>query len=160
MAGLICECSHLDSDHKQQHSGSNSTDPYACTKCNCGSFLKSTQPACPGCHHSLSRHIGPTKLQGYFACAMKGCTCEAHVATEHANAQTSAVDHPPHYGGASNVYETIKVIDAWQLDFYLGNAVKYISRAGKKDPSKEIEDLQKAAFYLNYRIELLKNQKP
>ncbi len=64
-----------------------------------------------------------------------------------------AVDHPAHYGGADNPYEAIKVIEAWDLGFNLGNAVKYISRAGKKDPAKLVEDLQKAAFYLNREIE-------
>lgn len=62
------------------------------------------------------------------------------------------VDHPAHYGGDS-VYETIKVIDAWELDFCLGNAVKYISRAGKKDPEKRIEDLRKAIWYIQHEIE-------
>ena len=38
-----------------------------------------------------------------------------------------AVDHPPHYGGADNPYEAIKVIEAWSLGFCLGNTVKYIS---------------------------------
>lgn len=62
------------------------------------------------------------------------------------------VDHPAHYGGDS-VYETIKVIDAWELGFCLGNAVKYISRAGKKDPEKKIEDLRKAIWYIQHEIE-------
>lgn len=43
------------------------------------------------------------------------------------------VDHPEHYGGVDNPYEVIKVIEAWELDFSLGNVVKYISRAGKKE---------------------------
>jgi hypothetical protein len=64
----------------------------------------------------------------------------------------SPVDHPSHYGG-DTVYEAIKVIEAWGLDFSLGNAVKYISRAGKKDPTKLVEDLTKAAWYLNRAIE-------
>lgn len=64
-----------------------------------------------------------------------------------------AVNHPSHYGGVDNPYEAIKVIEAWQLDFCLGNAVKYISRAGKKDPAKTVEDLKKAAWYLNRAIE-------
>ncbi len=46
------------------------------------------------------------------------------------------VNHPAHYGGESNQYEAIKVIDAWELNFCLGNCVKYISRAGNKDPQK------------------------
>jgi hypothetical protein len=62
------------------------------------------------------------------------------------------VNHPDHYGGAQNPYEAIKVIRAWGLNFALGNAVKYIARAGKKDPAKHIEDLQKAVFYLQNEI--------
>lgn len=65
----------------------------------------------------------------------------------------SNVDHPQHYGGAENVYEAIKVIEAWGLGFCLGNAVKYICRAGKKGDA--IEDLRKAAWYLNREIERL-----
>jgi hypothetical protein len=65
------------------------------------------------------------------------------------------VKNPSHYGGAENIYEAIKVIEAWNLDFHLGNTVKYISRAGKKYPDKELEDLRKAAWYLNRRIENL-----
>jgi len=66
-----------------------------------------------------------------------------------------AVNHPSHYGGADDPYETIKVIDAWGLNFALGNAVKYISRAGKKDPSKTVEDLKKAEFYIRHEIDSL-----
>jgi len=69
-----------------------------------------------------------------------------------------SVNHPSHYGGADNVYEAIKVIDAWNLGFALGNTVKYISRAGKKDPNKELEDLKKAMFYLQHHINQLENK--
>ncbi len=65
------------------------------------------------------------------------------------------VNHPPHYGGGDNPYETIKVIENWELDFCLGNAVKYISRAGKKDPTKERDDLLKAVWYLHRKIDQL-----
>ena len=65
------------------------------------------------------------------------------------------VKNPEHYGGAENPYEAIKVIENWGLDFHLGNTVKYISRAGKKDPTKEIEDLKKAMFYLDRKIKNL-----
>jgi len=65
------------------------------------------------------------------------------------------VINPKHYGGATNIYEAIKVIEAWNLDFHLGNTVKYISRAGKKNPEKELEDLKKAAWYLQRRIDNL-----
>lgn len=69
------------------------------------------------------------------------------------------VNHPSHYGGQNNPYEAIKVIHAWDLGFDLGNTVKYISRAGKKDPNKEIEDLEKAEFYLKSRINVLKEKR-
>ena len=68
------------------------------------------------------------------------------------------VDHPSHYGGKDNDYEAIKVIDAWDLGFSLGNTVKYISRAGKKDATKEIEDLKKALFYLEHHIKTLESK--
>lgn len=61
-----------------------------------------------------------------------------------------AVNHPPHYGGADNPYEAIKVIEAWGLDFCLGNTVKYIARAGKKDAT--VQDLKKARWYLDREI--------
>lgn len=66
--------------------------------------------------------------------------------------QREAVDHPAHYGGRDNLYEAIKVIEAWSLGFCLGNTVKYISRAGKKKGAP-LEDLKKAAWYLNREIE-------
>lgn len=59
---------------------------------------------------------------------------------------TDAIN-PPHYR-AGDTYETIRVIEAWGLGYHLGNAVKYISRAGKKDASKYSEDLEKAIWYL------------
>lgn len=62
-----------------------------------------------------------------------------------------AVNHPSHYGG-DTTYETIKVIEAWNLDFHLGNVVKYISRAGRKNPER-IEDLRKALWYLQRAID-------
>lgn len=63
------------------------------------------------------------------------------------------VNHPEHYtdGGI----ETIDFIEAKKLPYHLGNAVKYISRAGKKHPEKTIEDLQKAIWYINRYISLL-----
>lgn len=49
----------------------------------------------------------------------------------------------------------MKVLGAWGLGFLLGNTVKYISRAGKKNPAKLLEDLQKAKWYLDKAIERL-----
>lgn len=64
----------------------------------------------------------------------------------------SKIDHPAHYGG-DTVYEAIKVIEAWGLNFSLGSAVKYICRAGKKENEPDLDDLKKAAWYLNREIE-------
>lgn len=69
------------------------------------------------------------------------------------NPEPDAVNHPPHYGGEDDPYEAIKVIEAWGLGFHLGNAVKYISRAGKK--GDEFEDLKKSRWYIDRRIQLL-----
>jgi hypothetical protein len=63
-----------------------------------------------------------------------------------------AIHHPAHYGG-DTVYEAIKVIEAWELCFHLGNTVKYISRAGKKNPAKLLQDLKKARWYLDRKIQ-------
>lgn len=66
-----------------------------------------------------------------------------------------AVNHPNHYGGERNPYEAIKVIEAWDLNFSLGNVLKYMSRAGKKSDNP-LEDLRKAAWYLNREIQRIK----
>lgn len=68
--------------------------------------------------------------------------------------EEETVNHPNHYGG-DTVYEAIKVIEAWELGFCLGNTVKYISRAGKKDKTKEIEDIRKALWYLQRHLDNL-----
>ena len=62
-----------------------------------------------------------------------------------------AVNHPSHYRGAGGL-EAIDVIEAFTLDYHLGNALKYILRAGRKttDPT---EDLRKASWYLRRAIE-------
>lgn len=64
------------------------------------------------------------------------------------------VNHPPHYraGGV----ETIDFIEAKDLNYRLGNVVKYVSRAGKKLNADPVQDLEKAAWYLNREIEARK----
>lgn len=65
--------------------------------------------------------------------------------------KSESVTHPPHYGGADDPYEAIKVIEAWEVSFCLGNVLKYIRRAGKKDGDRAM-DLEKARFYLDREI--------
>lgn len=65
----------------------------------------------------------------------------------------SNVEHPAHYNIGK--IEVIDAINEWQLDFDLGNVVKYVARAGHKDPTKTVEDLKKARFYLDDEISRL-----
>lgn len=71
---------------------------------------------------------------------------------------SDAINHPAHYN--TGKFEVIDVVEDWDLGFCLGNTVKYVARAGRKDPTKEIEDLKKAAWYLNREIENLEKQCP
>ena len=64
-----------------------------------------------------------------------------------------AVNHPTHYH--HDTIEAINVIEAWALNFNRGNVVKYLSRAGLKDPEKELQDLHKALWYLKREIKRL-----
>ena len=66
------------------------------------------------------------------------------------NTMDDPVNHPAHY--TQGKIECIDFILDKKLGFCRGNAVKYIVRAGLKDPAKEIEDLEKAVFYLNREI--------
>lgn len=105
---------------------------------------------CPG--QCQARHRKPNSCTRDVCNGSDGCAFE----TDKVFAEPpSAVNHPTHYGGDST-YETIKVIEAWNLNFNLGNAVKYISRAGKKDDI--VQDLEKARFYLDREINNLKNE--
>jgi len=99
-------------------------------------------------------------------CAKPGCENERGVGLTICNGHSEdpyrvypvasdQVNHPAHYGGKDNLYEVIKVIEAWHLGFHLGNVVKYVSRAGKKDPEQMIEDLKKARWYLDRAISYL-----
>lgn len=66
------------------------------------------------------------------------------------------VNHPPHY--TYGKFETIDVIEDMALGYHLGNAVKYISRAGKKDPTTFLQDLKKARWYLDRQIANLEKE--
>ena len=68
------------------------------------------------------------------------------------------IDHPQHYGGEDNPYEVIKVVESLEMDFHLGNVFKYIARAGKKETDKELQDLKKALWYLDRKIQLLEKK--
>jgi len=67
------------------------------------------------------------------------------------------VEHPKHYqlNKAVTVIEVLDVIDAWELNFSLGNVIKYVLRAGKK--LNNVEDLEKAVYYLRRHIDNIKD---
>ena len=67
------------------------------------------------------------------------------------------VNHPSHYTDGN--IEVIDFIEDKRLNYHRGNALKYLCRAGKKDPEKEVEDLQKAVWYINREIQRLEAQK-
>lgn len=64
--------------------------------------------------------------------------------------------NPKYYKGK---VEVIDAIEAWGLNFHRGNAIKYIARAGKKNKEKEVEDLEKAVWYINREIQRLEKLK-
>ena len=120
--------------------------------------------ACPAC--------GGDCLKGFEA--WLGLECEAeenppadkidkprkHLPREKLNSKTMIngvttddVNHPAHYTGGK--IEVIDFIEDKELGFHLGNAVKYISRAGRKDADKTVEDLRKAVWYINRQIQRL-----
>lgn len=67
-----------------------------------------------------------------------------------------SVNHPSHY--TDGKIEVMDFIEDKQLNFARGNVIKYVSRAGKKDPNKELEDLNKAMWYLKREIERLEKE--
>lgn len=66
------------------------------------------------------------------------------------------IEHPSYYAEGRK-YEPIEVIRDWELNFALGNAIKYISRAGRKNISTKREDLEKAIFYIQDEINHIEN---
>lgn len=70
--------------------------------------------------------------------------------------ESELIKHPSHYT-AGRKYEPKDVIRDWELNFNLGSAVKYISRAGRK--GDKIEDLEKARQFLDFEIEALKEER-
>lgn len=109
--------------------------------------LKGHNDVCLSCGHSRVFHrvgTGDGVPVGQAYCDDRHgplCSCTGFL-------EADPVNHPSHY--TSGGIETIDVIEAWQLGFHLGNAVKYISRAGKKGDA--LEDLKKARWYLDREI--------
>lgn len=66
------------------------------------------------------------------------------------------VNHPAHYTAGG--IEVIDFLEAWNFPFHLANAIKYISRAGRKDKNALVTDLKKAVWYINRYIDYVEKQ--
>ena len=76
--------------------------------------------------------------------------CKGLMINEHGHIVKDNVNHPSHYTDGS--IEVIDYIEDKGFNYHLGQAIKYISRAGKKDPAKYVEDLEKARWYISREI--------
>lgn len=65
------------------------------------------------------------------------------------------VNHPPHYTSDPSGVECIQITQ--HRNFCIGNAIKYLWRAGLKDSAPQVQDLQKAVWYINQEIERIQN---
>ena len=75
---------------------------------------------------------------------------------EKSQAVFDPVNHPSHY---TDAIEVIDYIESKKFPYHLGNAIKYISRAGKKNPDEVITDLRKAVWYIERYIGLLEKER-
>ena len=93
-------------------------------------------------------------VKGIESCSVSDC---AHVlkGIGFQPAPIDLVNHPPHYR-AGEIYETIRVIEAWELNYNLGCCIKYVSRCGRKNPDNHVQDLEKARWYLTREIDNLR----
>ena len=116
---------------------------------------------CKFCCYTRERCLGKSCFESIKMWLNAPCANEPEnpPADKHVDLQRASgkvcdnVNHPSHY--TSGQIEVIDFIEDQHLGFHLGNAVKYISRAGRKDPARTVEDLRKAAWYLNRQIERL-----
>ena len=73
-----------------------------------------------------------------------------------AEGKNDVIEHPAHY---TQGIECMDYIESHRLNYARGNIIKYVTRAGLKDASKEVEDLEKARWYLGREIERVKKAK-
>ena len=81
--------------------------------------------------------------------SMHDATCKCNTCLSQRT--NDVINWPKHYNMGK--IEVIEAIESWDLDFRLANVIKYVARAGKKDPNKLKEDLMKAKWYLERFLE-------
>lgn len=103
-------------------------------------------PICENCSHAQSVH-------GYSGvCSSDHCSCERFKrAQDEKTSSPERVHHPQHYN-MGNIEVKDFIVDQ-KLNFFLGNVIKYVCRAGRKSDTKTLEDLRKARQYLDFEIE-------
>ena len=118
--------------------------------------LEEPLPLCVKCNHIAGQHSWDA-VNGVIFCPAIDCECVSKKQSDLYTKDTvdDAVNHPSHY----TQYHGLEIIDLTeQMNFNKGNAVKYIARAGfKGGPEKEIEDLEKAQWYISRELERIQN---
>lgn len=148
-------------DNKQNGKGEKMKQfaVYVCEECGAiFTYTDNDVPAvCPNtcCHSCSVRQATKEDVDGRFSNNKAACDDVPYMADK--SRKNDMVNHPSHY--TFGKYEVLDVIEDWDLDYHRGNAVKYIARAGHKNPETEIEDLEKAVCYLNRKIKKLKEKK-
>ncbi len=117
-------------------------------------------PLCVKCKQNGATECGTYCLDCVTDAKMRGMILPPKEITDgeffrnHLAKHKDLVNHPPHYNQGK--IEVIEFIEDQKLGMHLGTSVKYICRAGKKDPSKLLEDLNKAIWYIRRFIEIQK----
>lgn len=113
-----------------------------CTKCDSATHIVVEQPR-------MQVSIAPGSEGCFYVSGQKAADSPVREPlASSAPAVPDRVNHPPHYGGKDDPYEAIKLVEGWGLGFSAGNALKYLCRAGRKDGSLLVEDLEKCLWYL------------
>lgn len=165
MEKTCCNCYHWFDNKCMNTEGRHFGVNMASDEC-CDSYLESflkpkeeridfsnTKNKCINCAHFIKEKCVNGRSKYYTKHTFDLLTCEEF--EEKKEKKVEAVNHPSHYNKG---IEAIDIIESWELNFSLGNAIKYILRAPHK--GKQLEDLQKASWYINREIErLAKNGK-
>ena len=108
-------------------------------------------------NNHIKKPVMTDEVKAHFFCETPEAKCTMNYCDDNGcqSRKRIMVDSPitpAHYGGSDEPYEAIKVIQAWELNFPLGNVVKYVKRAGKKENTTALQDLLKAKKYLEFEI--------
>ena len=104
-----------------------------------------------GCNTCVHNDNGLCNRLGFMISDKWKCKKWENSNMEEIKVNEDAINHPSHYNYGK--IEVIDFIEDQNLNFNLGNAIKYICRAGRKDPNKTAEDLGKAMFYIEHEIQ-------